>query len=54
MENFIDPDITAERKKAIVKSWLYKWMANLEIHDVEEARLTEVRDSETIVIRFKH
>jgi len=54
MEHFIHNDNPTEDKKAIVKSWIYKWLSNLEVVDIREARRTESGDTETIVIKFKH
>ena len=53
MENHIDEENTQEHKKATLRSWLYRWLASLEIQDIEESTLYESGGVERIEIIFK-
>ncbi len=52
METFIN-ELTPQEKKARVKSWIYQWLATLEIQDIEEAKKSESGQHESIQIKFK-
>ena len=53
MEHKIHQDNTNEEKKALIKSWLYRLLSEIEVSSIDEAKETETGHTIIIEVTFK-